>query len=218
MKSSHICNQQSESTSHMSNVMHNKCIKRSIIKLRMNIFIINSSNHRTIESIINSQQFLSFCIELSSHPPYLKNRRGPHRFRLTGEIGQWRRGFPGQMKQQAGSPMVKRRNWRKPAWQMKLYQFKRQLGLVMMTYDLWFISVGYMLEVDPDKRPDIYQVSWLAFSMCHRECPIPNMNVSTTRISLSCVCHTVTITQSVSHCHCLYFIVNVSYVDLCYNI
>ncbi|XP_078317770.1 uncharacterized protein LOC111119098 isoform X3 [Crassostrea virginica] len=38
--------------------------------------------------------------------------------------------------------------------------------------------IGYMLEVDPDKRPDIYQVSWLAFSMCHRECPIPNMNGS----------------------------------------
>lgn len=37
--------------------------------------------------------------------------------------------------------------------------------------------LAYMLEVDPDKRPDIYQVSWLAFSMSHKDCPIPNMNV-----------------------------------------
>ena len=58
---------------------------------------------------------------IESHPPYLKNRRGPRRSSLTGEIGVRRRGFPGQMKQQAGLPKVKRRNRRTPAWQMKLY-------------------------------------------------------------------------------------------------
>ncbi|XP_061196230.1 uncharacterized protein LOC133204499 [Saccostrea echinata] len=36
--------------------------------------------------------------------------------------------------------------------------------------------IAYILEVDPEKRPDIYQVSWLAFSMSHRDCPVPNMN------------------------------------------
>ena len=63
--------------------------------------------------------FLHRLIE--SSPPYLKNRRGPRRSLLTGEIGVRRRAFPDQMKQQAGSPKVKRRNRRGPAWQMKLY-------------------------------------------------------------------------------------------------
>lgn len=34
-----------------------------------------------------------------------------------------------------------------------------------------------MLEVDPDKRPDIFQVSYLAFKITGRESPLPNMNV-----------------------------------------
>lgn len=51
--------------------------------------------------------------------------------------------------------------------------------LIQCKYPLFndFIS-GYMLEPDPDKRPDIYQVSYLAFKLTRRECPVPNVNVS----------------------------------------
>lgn len=35
-----------------------------------------------------------------------------------------------------------------------------------------------MLEPDPDMRPDIYQVSYFAFKMVRRECPVPNVHVS----------------------------------------
>ncbi|XP_032085874.1 AP2-associated protein kinase 1 isoform X8 [Thamnophis elegans] len=34
--------------------------------------------------------------------------------------------------------------------------------------------IRYMLEPDPDKRPDIYQVSYFAFKLAKRECPVPN--------------------------------------------
>lgn len=36
-----------------------------------------------------------------------------------------------------------------------------------------------MLEPDPDKRPDIYQVSSVAFSLLGRENPVQNLLVST---------------------------------------
>ncbi|XP_066495255.1 AP2-associated protein kinase 1 isoform X3 [Tiliqua scincoides] len=35
--------------------------------------------------------------------------------------------------------------------------------------------IRYMLEPDPDKRPDIYQVSYFAFKLAKRECPIQNV-------------------------------------------
>ena len=35
-----------------------------------------------------------------------------------------------------------------------------------------------MLEVDPDKRPDIYQVSYVAFKMHGKETPVQNLHVS----------------------------------------
>ncbi|XP_071338639.1 AP2-associated protein kinase 1-like isoform X5 [Trachinotus anak] len=38
--------------------------------------------------------------------------------------------------------------------------------------------IRYMLEPDPDKRPDIYQVSYLAFKLARRECPVPNVHNS----------------------------------------
>lgn len=37
--------------------------------------------------------------------------------------------------------------------------------------------LGYMLEPDPDKRPDIYQVSYFSFKLLKKECPIPNAQV-----------------------------------------
>ncbi|XP_067377663.1 AP2-associated protein kinase 1-like isoform X2 [Channa argus] len=36
--------------------------------------------------------------------------------------------------------------------------------------------IRYMLEPDPDKRPDIYQVSYFAFKLAQRECPVPNVH------------------------------------------
>ncbi|KAM9393306.1 AP2-associated protein kinase 1 isoform 2-T2 [Pholidichthys leucotaenia] len=38
--------------------------------------------------------------------------------------------------------------------------------------------IRYMLEPDPDKRPDIYQVSYFAFKLARRECPVPNAHNS----------------------------------------
>ncbi|XP_013867577.1 AP2-associated protein kinase 1 isoform X4 [Austrofundulus limnaeus] len=35
--------------------------------------------------------------------------------------------------------------------------------------------IRYMLEPDPDMRPDIYQVSYIAFKLARRECPVPNL-------------------------------------------
>lgn len=34
-----------------------------------------------------------------------------------------------------------------------------------------------MLEPDPEKRPDVYQVSYVAFRLAGRECPVPNLFV-----------------------------------------
>ncbi|KAK5623277.1 hypothetical protein CRENBAI_017044 [Crenichthys baileyi] len=38
--------------------------------------------------------------------------------------------------------------------------------------------IRYMLELDPDKRPDIYQVSYFAFKLAQQECPVPNLHNS----------------------------------------
>ncbi|XP_046870657.1 AP2-associated protein kinase 1-like isoform X3 [Hypomesus transpacificus] len=38
--------------------------------------------------------------------------------------------------------------------------------------------IRYMLEPDPDKRPDIYQVSYFAFKMARRDCPVQNVKNS----------------------------------------
>ena len=35
-----------------------------------------------------------------------------------------------------------------------------------------------MLEKDPSKRPDIFQVCYVAFQLLGKENPVPNMNVS----------------------------------------
>ncbi|KAJ8285319.1 hypothetical protein GJAV_G00025490 [Gymnothorax javanicus] len=35
--------------------------------------------------------------------------------------------------------------------------------------------IRYMLEPDQEKRPDIYQVSYFAFKLAGRECPVPNL-------------------------------------------
>ncbi|TNN36830.1 BMP-2-inducible protein kinase [Liparis tanakae] len=35
--------------------------------------------------------------------------------------------------------------------------------------------IRYMLEPEPEKRPDIYQVSYFAFKLAGAECPVPNL-------------------------------------------
>lgn len=37
--------------------------------------------------------------------------------------------------------------------------------------------IRYMLEPDPDVRPDIYQVSVIAFQIQGKECPVKNLHV-----------------------------------------
>jgi hypothetical protein len=39
------------------------------------------------------------------------------------------------------------------------------------------VGAGYMLEVNPDTRPDIYQVSYVAFQLAGRTCNVKNVNV-----------------------------------------
>ncbi|XP_026675899.1 uncharacterized protein LOC103524827 [Diaphorina citri] len=40
--------------------------------------------------------------------------------------------------------------------------------------------IRYMLELDPDKRPDIYQVSYVTFTIAGKENPVQNLNKSPT--------------------------------------
>ena len=105
----------------MSNVVHKRGTKRLITKLRMNICKMNNLITEQLNQLSMVDIFVLLHRLIESHQSYLKNRRGPGWSPLTGEIGVRRRGFPGQMKQKAGSPKVKRRNQRTPAWQMRLY-------------------------------------------------------------------------------------------------
>lgn len=54
------------------------------------------------------------------------------------------------------------------------------LSFFFVAFYWYFISdtVGYMLEPEPEQRPDIYQVSSFAFRLAGRECPVPNLFVS----------------------------------------
>ncbi|XP_045548358.1 AP2-associated protein kinase 1 isoform X7 [Salmo salar] len=45
------------------------------------------------------------------------------------------------------------------------------------SYDLHCL-IRYMLEPDPDKRPDIYQVSYFAFKHARQDCPVQNVKNS----------------------------------------
>ncbi len=40
------------------------------------------------------------------------------------------------------------------------------------------VCLDFMLETDPFKRPDIYQVSYLAFQLLQRPYPFKNIDVS----------------------------------------
>lgn len=47
----------------------------------------------------------------------------------------------------------------------------------MISYFFFFLE--YLLIVDPDQRPDIFQASYVAFRISGRDCPVQNLNVST---------------------------------------
>lgn len=49
---------------------------------------------------------------------------------------------------------------------------------------LFLPQKGYMLEPDVEKRPDIYQVSYFAFKLAGKECPVPNLFVSITSVAI----------------------------------
>ncbi|XP_034457740.1 AP2-associated protein kinase 1-like isoform X1 [Hippoglossus hippoglossus] len=51
------------------------------------------------------------------------------------------------------------------------------------SYDLHCL-IRYMLEPDPDKRPDIYQVSFFAFKLAQRTCPVQNVKNSQIPVKL----------------------------------
>ncbi|XP_056875281.1 AP2-associated protein kinase 1-like isoform X2 [Takifugu flavidus] len=51
------------------------------------------------------------------------------------------------------------------------------------SYDLHCL-MRYMLEPDPDKRPDIYQVSYFAFKLAQRTCPVQNVKNSALPLKL----------------------------------
>lgn len=55
--------------------------------------------------------------------------------------------------------------------------------LHLFSFLLSFPFSGYMLEPDPDKRPDIYQVSYFAFKLAQRTCPVQNVKVSLSLLS-----------------------------------
>ncbi|XP_069774106.1 AP2-associated protein kinase 1-like isoform X2 [Narcine bancroftii] len=44
--------------------------------------------------------------------------------------------------------------------------------------------IRFMLEPDPDKRPDIYQVSYFAFKQIRKECPVQNVSNSPIPVKL----------------------------------
>jgi hypothetical protein len=59
--------------------------------------------------------------------------------------------------------------------------------LAMKWYIFYLVIAGYMLEPDPDKRPDIFQVSFVAFSLIGKDCPVQNLHVSLSRYDYSFV-------------------------------
>lgn len=57
-------------------------------------------------------------------------------------------------------------------------EFNSNTNMIYNSNKLFTDVSGYILEPDPDKRPDIYQVSYFAFKLARRECPVPNVHVS----------------------------------------
>lgn len=52
-----------------------------------------------------------------------------------------------------------------------------------------------MLELDPDLRPDIYQVSYIAFQIAGKDCPVQNLNVIHFIISINRIVIVIVVTE-----------------------
>ena len=52
------------------------------------------------------------------------------------------------------------------------------MSVMNADFSISFPSPAYMLEKDPSKRPDVFQVCYVAFQLLGKENPVPNMNVS----------------------------------------
>ncbi|KAF4533543.1 hypothetical protein B566_EDAN001028 [Ephemera danica] len=50
------------------------------------------------------------------------------------------------------------------------------LGCLLYKLCFFTLPFGYMLDPDPDRRPDIFQVSHVAFSLLGKECPVQNLH------------------------------------------
>ncbi|CAG13691.1 unnamed protein product, partial [Tetraodon nigroviridis] len=61
-----------------------------------------------------------------------------------------------------------------------IFLFRHNISVtkISLKWCCCFGSLGYMLEPDPEKRPDIYQISYIAFRMARRHCPVPNLHNS----------------------------------------
>lgn len=44
-----------------------------------------------------------------------------------------------------------------------------------------------MLEPDQEQRPDIFQVSYFAFKLAKKDCPVSNINVSSLSFFFLCI-------------------------------
>lgn len=69
------------------------------------------------------------------------------------------------------------------------------------------VFAGYMLEPDADKRPDIFQVSFVAFSLLGKDCPVQNLHVSSCRLYFKkCIIFIVRILYSYLKYFCVKYI------------
>ena len=50
---------------------------------------------------------------------------------------------------------------------------------MIQIFNYIFLILGYILTPSPDIRPDIFQVSFLAFNIAGKKNPVQNLNVST---------------------------------------
>lgn len=67
--------------------------------------------------------------------------------------------------------------------------FKMFYVSVVFKHSVFLVVSAFMLEKDPKKRPDIFQVSHVAFHLAGKSNPVTNFNVSSLwYISWHCVC------------------------------
>lgn len=76
----------------------------------------------------------------------------------------------------------------KPIRKSSYWSWMFMLDFLTVKHFLLFQSLGYMLEPDQERRPDIFQVSFFAFKLAKKDCPISNINVSMRESGNECGC------------------------------